>query len=356
MMIIGAVSAHTPVGLTAVQTGFLARAGAVGLRESPLPDPEGKKFSMGVVPVVPPGLQGTQRMEAMALRALTDLFAELPSHIGGLRLRMHLMVDEFYASRSAYAPAGTLDESETQSTGSLERALRNQVRALLGADPKLDVHPVGGGGGATVLSSIAEQLEHGICDAVLFGGVHTDCEPSRIASLWQSGRIYSSDNRDGLMPGEGAAFALLLRPDTARSQRLPAWAVVRSFAAGFESARIDNDDSAFEARGLCLAVRQALQGLQRSSVGWLMNDLSFEALRAYELQVLLARFQNLLGPPQVMGAPAQSLGYQGGAMLPLHLALAAEAWRRGYAPSPVLLSTTGSDTGARSAVVVSDAR
>lgn len=339
-MIIGAAGARTPLGLTAAQTGFLARAGMISLREAPLPDGNGEAFTMGVVSVVPAALQGVERLTAITAPALADLFDDLEGRLSGARVRLHFMTDE---------PSGAFSSNEL--TSALESSLRQQARTLHGSDVPVEVHTTGAGGGGAVLATIQQQLDHGVCEAVLLGGAHTDCDPLRLEALSNADRIYSPDNRDGIIPGEGAAFVLLLRPDTARALRLSAHATILAFASGFETARPDNDHSAFEAKGLTVAVRQALS-TTKGPVGWLMNDLSCELFRIHEYQALLARSQDLMCAPQVMEAPAQRFGDQGAATLPLHLALAVEAWRRGYAPFPRLLSTTGSDSGARTAVVV----
>ncbi len=337
-MIIAGVGARTPLGLTSTQTGFLGRAGMVSLQEAPLPDGEGRPFTMGLVSVVPRELRGTERVEALTGPALEELFSELGQRLAGARLRLHLLADE---------PMGAFSVD----TASLELALRRQARALHGTDAAVEIHAAGTGGGAAVLTTIQQRLEQGACDAVLFGGAHTDADPSRIEALTASDRIFSPDNRDGIIPGEGAAFVLLTLPATARALGLPVRAVIQAFSAGFEAARPDNDHPAFEAKGLTLAVRRALNEAN-AQAGWLMSDLSSELFRLHEYQAVSARSQDLLCAPQVMEAPAQRIGDQGAASLPLHLALAVEAWRRGYAPFPRLLTTTGSDSGARTAVVV----
>ena len=337
-MIVAGVGARTPLGLTSTQTGFLGRAGMVSLQEAPLPDGAGQAFTMGLVSVVPRELRGTARLEALTGPALEELFSELGQRLSGSRLRLHLLADE---------PLGAFSVD----VASLEFALRQQASALHGSNVAVEVHATGTGGGAAILATIQERLQQGVCDAVLFGGAHTDVDPCRIEALTASDRIFSPDNRDGLVPGEGAAFVLLTLPATARALGLPVRAVIQAFSPGFETARPDNDHPAFEAKGLTVAVRRAMTSANAQS-GWLMNDLNTELFRLYEYQAVLARSQDLLCPPQVMEAPAQRLGDQGAASLPLHLVLAAEAWRRGYAPCPRLLTTTGSDSGARTAVVV----
>jgi len=101
-------------------------------------------------------------------------------------------------------------------------------------------------------------------------------------------------------------------------------------------------------------VRHAHQSarLNGATIGWLMTDLSQETFRLHEFQSVMARTQQLFGPPQAWQQPTQAFGNTGAATMPLHVVLAAQAWRHGYAPSDLLLSIAGSDSGARSALVL----
>jgi 3-oxoacyl-[acyl-carrier-protein] synthase-1 len=47
------------------------------------------------------------------------------------------------------------------------------------------------------------------------------------------------------------------------------------------------------------------------------------------------------------------MGHLGAAAMPLHVILAAEAFRRGFAPHPYAVSIAGSDGGERAALLLS---
>ena len=74
-----------------------------------------------------------------------------------------------------------------------------------------------------------------------------------------------------------------------------------------------------------------------------------------EWQSVLVRCADHLGPPYRIDFPAHRIGSLGAAALPLFLALAAEAFHRGYAPAPVALLSVGSDSGERGALLVAAA-
>ena len=77
--------------------------------------------------------------------------------------------------------------------------------------------------------------------------------------------------------------------------------------------------------------------------------------RVQEWQSVFVRAQSVLGRPYHIDSPAQRIGYLGAAALPLFVAMAATAWRHGYAPSPIALAVAGNDGGARAALALEKA-
>jgi 3-oxoacyl-[acyl-carrier-protein] synthase-1 len=208
-----------------------------------------------------------------------------------------------------------------------------------------------------VLPSAIKALETRRADFVVVGGVHSDYDPRAVAALEASGRLFSRDNLDSRMPGEAAAFFVLMRAGEASRHRLQPLARVLGVGAGKERARPDNDDPAHEAFGLTAAMREATEPLSSTgqTAGWLLTDLTFEMRRQYEWQSVWVRAQRVLGNPYVIEAPAQRIGYLGAAAMPLFVTMAATGWRHGYAPSPTALALTGNDGGDRAAVLLAKA-
>ncbi len=314
-----------------------------GLGPCPLNDPEGKPLTMGTVPVLSPDSASIDRLRELARFAMADLFSEALVHAGGARKRLSVLVDEHLA---------TADADGSVPAQLLSGALQADSRELVGGDCAIDVWAVGAGGGAHVLATLCQELQSGALDVAVLGGVHTDCDLARIVHLAQAGRIFSSENKDGLLLGEGAAFVALCRADVARQLGLTAYAELVAYAGGHELATPYNDVSAFEARGLTVALRQVEGALQGQRIGWWLNDSNIELYRQYEFQAVLARSQPLWCDPYVLDAPAQRLGELGAASLPMHVTLAVEAWRRNYGHFPWIVSTTGSEGGNRTAVAL----
>lgn len=339
------VGARTAIGLTATQTAFLYRASAYAMREAPLADDNGEPVTFCFLPTLDATLTGGARAAKLAVPALEEAFASLGPGGRELRVGLGIALDEHLATKGADGG----DPAAELSSAIYERA------GELGSPISLETSARGPAALGFLLPGIFDALARGSIEAAIVGGVHTDFDPARIAALCESDRLFRSDNIEAVIPGEAAAFAVLMRPDVARRFAFEARAEVHAVATAFEKARPDNDESAFEAAGLTVAVRRAGARLASTGqrAGWMLTDLGHEPLRLYELQAIGVRTRHLWCEPQVCDAPAQRLGYLGAASMPLHLALAAEGFRHGISPHPWAMSIAGSDGGERAAMLLS---
>ncbi|AUX42162.1 hypothetical protein SOCE26_035890 [Sorangium cellulosum] len=339
-----AAGAITPIGLSSLDTAFSHRASAAAMRESPLVDAEGEPITMCFLPTLDPLVTGAERAALLAARALDEALEKLGPAAPPLRVQLALCLDEQLGQR---APGG--EASAQRLAADLGARIRARAQEVA-----VKVSTRGAAGPGFLLPSLCESLAHGTIDAALLGGVHTDYDPARIAALDAAGRIFRSDNLDAFIPGECAAFVVLMRPDVARRCQLAERAQIVGLATAHERARPDNDEPAFQAAGLTAALRTALAPLADRGLraGWVLTDLTFETFRHFELQAAAARTQRFFCEPQQVESPAQRMGHLGAAAMPLHLAIASEAFLRGFAPHPVAVSLAGSDGGERAAVAV----
>lgn len=324
--------ARTAVGLDARQTGFLLRAGFPAMCEAPLADASGEPISMGLVPTIDPRLVGPERLGALARAP----FEEAAAPVSDLSVEVHVTLDEGYPD--LLLARGILQAMVKRVVPGATVTVEARGEAALGA----------------LLPAAIRSLAARRVDAVVLGGVHSDYDPAAIAALEASGRLFSTDNLDARIPGEAAAFFLLMREADASRRGLAPLARVLGTGAGVERATPDNDDPASEAFGLSTAVRLATEPLARTgqTAGWMLTDLTFEMRRLHEWESTWVRAQKVLGRPYVIEAPAQRIGYLGAAALPLFVVMAATAWEHGYAPSPTALATAGADAGERAALVL----
>ncbi|HYQ43714.1 MAG TPA: beta-ketoacyl synthase N-terminal-like domain-containing protein [Polyangiaceae bacterium] len=343
------VGAVTSMGLSAFETAFVYRAQGTGLRLSALADPEtGEALLVGGVPTLEPSLVGAERAVELGKLALDDLWADGASALAGRRLHLWLCLDEWLTERDQQGVVPSVEVS---------RLLRAHARARFGEHLQVHVCALGAASPGRILDDALAELERGECEGVILGGVHSDQCPARIARLSQQKRLYSPENSDGVLLGEGAGFVTLLELGGARRLGVSGRAQLLAVGTGHDKARPDNHESVFEAAGLTLAVRRATEALraQGQRAGWQFNDLGCESYRLSEWISVMTRTQAIWEEPQVSEAPAQRLGNLGAATVPVQLALVTEAWRRGYAPHARALCFAGSDDGFRVALRVESA-
>jgi 3-oxoacyl-[acyl-carrier-protein] synthase-1 len=347
LAVVVGVGARTSVGATARHTAFLLRAGVAGFHEAPLLDSDEEPVTFGSVPMLDPLLVGAERARLLAQAALDEALDVLGERIVGLRIRIVLGLDAVLGVKVGLmpAPADALAEAIRQHT-----MKRKPAAVVVEGVAKGEAAP------GLRLGPACEELARGEVDVVLLGGAHSDYDPAIIQRLSSLGRLFGAGNVNGVIPGESAAFLVLTTAGFARKHDLEPWAWLHGVGTGFEKAGPDNDEPASQAIGLTLAVESATRGMQpdKDRAGWMLTDMTAEVHRVLEWQAVFIRAQRFLGPPQWVDALAHKLGRLGAAALPLHVAVAATAWRHGFGPHPLALSTVGSDSGERVATVWSD--
>ncbi len=335
LALVTSVGARTAMGPSATQTGFLLRTGVPAITASPLVVGEGEPVVMGFDATLDPYQVGEERAAALGEGALRDALEPLREVVENLSLLMVLCVDE---------PGGGVAEGHIS-----DRLVRVGRRWAPRMD--IDVCARGAAGAAFALPAALAALSAGRVDGVLLGGVHTDYDPGVLGWLWKEGRLFTPENVDAVMPGEAAAFALLLREDTASRLKLGGLSRV----CGVGSAMAREGEGGFEAHALCAAVRGAAGGLVEDQVraGWTLTDHAFEVYRLQEWQTMMVRTQALWGSPYLVESPAQRMGRLGAAAMPLAMVLATEGWAGGYGASGIAVAIAGSDAGERGAILMS---
>jgi 3-oxoacyl-[acyl-carrier-protein] synthase I len=326
-----AVGARTPLGLDARQTGMLLRAGFAAMGPAPL-GADGEDVTICQVDALLEGAFGAARAIELGNAAIGEALAALPDRHGAdTRVTLYLGLDADADGADAIA-------------AEIGARCRGRFRAA-----GLEVTVRDAGGPALAVAAACDALRERRADLCIVGGVHTDYDRSRIARLGADDRLYADDNLDAIMPGESAAFVVLASAGSGG-----ALASIASIANGVAEARSDNQEPSAPARGATACMRRATADLERLGLraGWVLSDIGFDGWRIREQQTVLLRHHRVLGEPYRMDNPAQRIGHMGAAAMPLCITLAAEAFTRGYAPSPLALVTAGSDGGERGALVV----
>lgn len=339
-----ASGARTPLGSTLVETAFLLRTGIAAMAAAPLADAEGEQVTMCFDKALDPYLVGEERAWELAAPALAEAIEGLGEESQSLSMHLLLCLD---------APLLPPLRGEQAPGALLAQHLHARAREF-SPEITLEICARGAAGPAFALPRALDALASRQVDALVIGGVHTDYDPATIAALGALGRLHGPKNLDALIPGESAAFVVLMREDTARRYQLDAAASLAGIGSAMARARPDNDESVMDAKGLTAAVRAAASALaaEQLRVGWMLTDHTFESPRILEWQTMATRAHALFGSPHSLESPAQRLGHLGAASLPLSIALAAEGWKRGYAPSAIAMAFAGSDAGERGAIVL----
>lgn len=336
--------ARCAIGQGATETAFLLRAGLPVLAAAPLVNAGGDPITMGFDVTLDPYLVGEERAAKLALTALDEALAPLAAAPEALNAKLILCVD---------APLSPVPKGSPAPGARLAHIVHTRAKEL-SPGIALDIAARGAPGAAFALGSALEALAAKKLDAIVLGGAHTDYDPETIATLDAVGRVFTPENSDALLPGEGAAFVVLTREETARRLDLKPAARLGGVGTAVGAPRSDGDASAMDATALANAFRGAAEDLTDLGLkaGWAICDHTFETRRLLEWHAAIVRTRAVWGEPHRLDTPGQRIGNLGAAALPFAMVLASEAWRREFAPSGVAMLFAGSDAGERGAVLM----
>lgn len=341
------VGARTALGSNAIETALLLRTGATAIGAAPLAGEDAhSSVTMAFDRTLSPLVFGDERMELLLGAALLELEAAVRAAPKALRLRDLKL-------RAAIAlPEVAHEREQTLLKTRLTALLRNAL-----GDVDVRFSPPNGSGGGAGLGALLEDALGALAarrvDALIVGGVHSDYDPARIQSLISAGRLFSLENLDAVLPGEAAALTLIARADFDAQVGLEPTLGIYGLGGATGQISPHNDQSVYADTALSSAIEQATQTLaDELKVGFAITDVGTELHRSRELYAAITRTESQFMPPFSIDSPAQRIGSLGAASLPLGLVLAADMFRRGYAPSPFGLLLGGSDSGERAAILV----
>jgi 3-oxoacyl-[acyl-carrier-protein] synthase-1 len=182
---------------------------------------------------------------------------------------------------------------------------------------------------------------------VLILGVDSFLNSRTLQAYIDAGRILTSVNSNGFMPGEAATAILVGDRDGSCA------VAVTGLGFALESAHVASD-LPLRADGLTRAVSGALQdaGRRFEEIDFRITDLSGEYYYFKEAALLTSRC--LRTPKQEFDIwhPAECTGAIGAATGPLTLALASEAVKKRDSKGPRILCHSSADPGQRAAAIV----
>jgi 3-oxoacyl-[acyl-carrier-protein] synthase-1 len=348
-VVVCATSAWNGLASSPYQTWAFRRAELTPFVSSPFRCPNGQLATMGPIRTLDPGSYGGKRLLPVGLRlmnAFEPLLRALPARA---RIGLGLCLPPRMAAGGAarFSAEGA----------ALEAAMRGAI-ARFGFQVVCRVEARGHAALAFVLLDAAGAFAQDTLDAVIMGGLDTYYDPEVVDELADQERLFDGENLNGVIPGEGGAFALIARRDIARALRWPILAEIRAAATGMEPST-PFDELPCTGTGLARAARAATELLRESGrpLGWWLSDMTPESYRLLEFQLAWPRAAAGLMPPDAtLDFLPPQLGDLGAATLPTGLAVAVEGMQRGAPAATRCLITGSSNSSDRGAILIEKAQ
>lgn len=244
------------------------------------------------------------------------------------------------------------DQQRLGRLAGLDQQLLRELCMALGRElPALSRTIAAGRAGVAMAMELARELiyeQH--APAVLIVAVDSLISMRTITAYDSAGRLLTSANSDGFIPGEGAGALLVGRP-TQHS-------VLQCVGLGFahEPAFLDSGEP-LRADGLAAAMKAALAGASYAihDMDYRIADLSGEQYYFKEATLAIARIMRRTKDEFDLWHPAECTGECGAVAGAFVLAAADAACRKGYAPGPRILAHLSNDDGTRAALVLEGA-
>jgi 3-oxoacyl-[acyl-carrier-protein] synthase-1 len=203
-------------------------------------------------------------------------------------------------------------------------------------------------GGVRALEWADEQLERGDAKQCVIVGVDSYVNLETLTALHRAGRLLTSTNSDGVIPGEAAAGVLVTR-----GADVPVVIECRGTGWGREEA-IPGSGKPLRGDGLAQAYRAALKaaGCGFREVDYRLCDVGGDEFAFKEAALGLQRTMRVRKESFALWHTADCVGRVGAASVPLTLGVALAAARKRYAPGPGVLCHFADDRGDRAAAVL----
>lgn len=336
-----ATGARTPLGLDAASSAAAVRASISSCAEHPtLVDQAGEPLTASLDALLEPDLPCRTRMVAMAQTALRDACLPLARTPAGLAVPLLLGLPE---PRPGFAEADAhwVRERVAQ-TADLPVAFAS-VRACMSGHSAV----------LYLLDLARQEMVEGRYDICLVGGVDSYFQPDTVAWLDRNRQLVGSVSRSGFVPGEGAAFCLLMTPAALQRTGLSSQGLITGSACAWERRLIKTQDINL-GEGLTQSVRGAIAGLQppRERIQGIYCDINGERYRGEEWGFVCLKLASWFEDPTHYCSPADCWGDMGAASGGLLMTLALQAAQRGYASGRRNLAWTSSESGLRAAVLL----
>jgi 3-oxoacyl-[acyl-carrier-protein] synthase-1 len=321
------------VGLTAAESCAAIRCGINNFQETRFTS-SSRAWLIGSSVELEAPWRGTTKLVKMAARAVRDCLEAAPVR----------------DARQIPLLLCTAEEDRPGRLEKLDRVLLGGIEHELGIalHPNSRVIAQGRVGGAVALLQARRMMQEGPCTRVIVVGVDSFLVGSTLAAYDIAGRLLTTDNSNGFIPGEAAGAMLL----GIREEGIAVPLLCCGLGFAREPAPLDTGKP-LRADGLVHAIREALNeaGLALKDCDHRIADVNGEQYRFKEAALAITR---LLRDRKVLLSlwhPADCIGEVGAATLPAMLAILAVGARKDYLPGLTFLGHLGNDDNKRAAFV-----
>lgn len=325
------------VGLSAVAACASMRAGIANFVELPYHDNQGEPIIGTTVPGLDRGSRRNERLIKLLSMALTDCLQEkIPEPLEKIPLLV-----------------GLAEPERPGVGGELADSIIQGVESVLGVQfhPQLSrVISHGHTSGFEGLRVARELFQNPGVPACIICGVDSYINARSLLWLELHDRLKTTDNSDGVIPGEAAA-AVLLQPQTMSK----AQSMVKVIGLGFadEKAGIISEEPLL-GLGLAKAARAALAEarIQMHDIDFRLSDVTGESYGFKEQALAVARLMRVHREKFPVWHCADSIGDTGAAAGICQLVVAFHAFLKDYAPGDRVMCHTSAVYGDRAVAVL----
>ncbi len=329
----------TPVGLQANAALAALRAGVSRLEALPgtaiaISDTETEAIRGAQVHRLTDGLMGQTRNAAMMKPALAECLQDADIN-PAMKLGLFL---------------GTSGSHPNDRILNYDDQVKKDLLKCIPEDQTLSLARLIPAGRTSVLEAIrhaAQELDQGTIDIAVVGGSDSLVTPRTLKWLREQGKLPEHPRHTGTIPGEGAGFLALERPEQANTRGTISYSTITASAGEVESAQWGEANNGV---ALARAIRQVSAGVEDAHA-LVLSDLDGERYRAMEWA---------MAEPKGMWKystidhwhPADCLGDAGAAMGALLLAWGSVALAKQYSRTQRVLVWGAADGGSREAVML----
>jgi 3-oxoacyl-[acyl-carrier-protein] synthase-1 len=325
------IGARTPLGLDAPFSAAAVRCGISALQFHPAcVDKAGEPMRVAGDAEMDPWLPAADRIATLLRAAVAEAMNGLSKIRRGARMPFLI----------------GLPEPRPGLPADLAESLTTRIRSEFAPTILCTGHAAG----LMAIEQGARLIASGKAPVCLVGAADSYLNPETLEWLDATGRLSSSENRNGFPPGEAAGACLLATTAVARSHGLPILAQIASTATTVERIPI-RSQAVCIGEGLTVAIKAATAPLGNERIAATYCDLNGERYRNEEWVYALLRVQEAFVDHAYV-SPADCWGDVGAASGALFAALAITAAQRGYSRGPSSLLWAGSESGYRSAVAL----